>query len=146
MQDIPYHLDRVLSYLANEDEIDRQKLRMEEAVYSGTAYKLVDEDDNTLVFFYYEQRSEQEIDSIAIQLYSKRLFAITAVWFRRHTYNRYIYIMPHEVEQLNHFEFLATDESIRYHHVYNTPLIVDLFSQKLERLRELYDKMKVEEL
>ena len=141
--DIPSHLEKVLSYY-NPNEIDIQRQRMEEAVYNGTAYKLVDEDGNTCVFAYYEQKTYQDVNGIALWWNSLRLFAIFGVWFRGCTFNRYIHINPHKSTPV--FNFLVEDESIRNFYSEGTSLYIDLYSKKCNKIAKIYESMNVKEV
>ena len=144
MQDIPSHLERVLSYY-RPDEIETQRQRMVEAVYCGTAYKLVNPEGETVVFAYYEQMSEEEAKGIALWWESIRLFSIFGIWFRSYTFNQFVYIKPHKKDFVT-FEFLVEDYSIRNYHLHDSPLIIDLFSDKCRKIIKLYERLEVKEI
>jgi len=144
LEDIPSHVEKVSLYW-NRNEERIQVDRMINAVENGTAIKLVDEDNETKVFAYYEQISESESNGIALWWSSIRLFAILGMWFRRYTFNHYVYITPHK-EGLATFEFLVENQSIRNFKKKGTPLVLNLYSIKTERIVKLYESMNVKEL
>lgn len=144
VEDIPSHLERVSSYL-DTDELISHKKRMEDAVVANTAYKLVDSKGNTKVFAYYEQMEYQVVNGIALWWSSLKLFAIFGVWFRTRTDIRDIYIKPHN-NNLVSFQFLITDDSIRGFHFNRTPLILDMYTKKCNKIAELYESMNVVEV
>lgn len=143
-KDIPSHLGRVLPYLT-DDEIEPYVLRMDEAVYCGTAYKLIDENDNTKVFAYYQQKDRQQVHGISLWWSNIKMFAIFGIWFRSYTNNRYVYIMPH-VNKLIGFDFLIEEDSIRSYHFNGTALLLDLYSEKSGKIVDIYERMNVIEV
>ena len=144
VEDIPSHLERVSSYL-DTDELISHEQRMKEAVNCDTAYKLVDSNGNTKVFAYYEYVDYQIVNGIALWWTTLRMFAIFGVWFRSYTDIRDVYIVPHK-NNLVSFQFLVTDDSMKGYHFNGTPLILDMYTKKCDRIVKLYEAMDVEEV
>lgn len=143
-EDIPFHLERVLSYL-QDDEIEPYTSRMNEAIQNSTAYKLVNENGDTEVFAYYEQKDNRQVHGISLWWNSIRLFAIFGIWFRYYTENIYVHINPHK-NNLISFKFLVEDDSIRDYKLRGTSLCIDMFSIKCGHIEDILTKMKVEEI
>ena len=143
-EDIPSHLERVLPYYAKED-IEIQKDRMHMAVYNGTAFKLVDEEGTTHTFLYYEQLDEKNVIGIALWWSYLRLFFIFGRWFRPIVQIEYIHVEPHNKSFIP-FAFLTDDYFIEEYEKGNGPLAFHLWSKGCEKIRELIDKMNLEEL
>lgn len=142
LKDIPSHLEKVLSYL-QDDEIEAYVLRMDEAVYNGTAYKLVDEYNNTRVFAYYIQKDKQIVDGVSLWWSSFRLFVLFGMWFRHYTNNKEVYIMPHKNNFIS-FKFLVDDASIKAYHKHSTSLLLDMYSIKSMRvIKNIYENMNI---
>ena len=143
-QDVPSHFERVFSYWAIEDHKD-QLVRMQEAVYCGTAYKLVDKTGETVAFNYYEQISEQEVVGIAMWWKTISLFSIYCYWFKTKTFNKSVFVQPHSMNPVP-LEFIVDEQSIRDYWLEGTPLLIDIHSNKFMRIIRLYEELGIEEI
>lgn len=141
LEDIPSHLGRVYPYVES-DMVEVQVKRMIKAVQNNNAHKLVDENNETKVFFYYTPEDKQNVHAIALWYNSLRLFVVSLVWFRHYTNTNSIFIDPHK--DIVSFRFLVDDDSIRSYYFNKTNLRIDLFGYKIRRLvKNIYEKLGI---
>ena len=133
--DIPSHVERVLSYWANAD-IKEQIQALEQAVASKTAWKLVDENSETKSVVYCNMLNKRDAMSNLLWLADKRMFAMLCYYLRLTANIQHIYFLPHS----NHipFRFIVQESSIRLFHSHGTPLEIDLYSKKSQKLYEVH--------
>lgn len=127
-EDIPSHIERVLSYWKDTD-IDKQKELLTIAINSNTAYKLVDINNISKSMIYCVPLQKQTVMSNLFWFENKRMLAMLAYYLTTSTNISKILFMPHTKDRIP-FSFLVEDTSIRLFHSHNTPLEVDLHSKK----------------
>ena len=136
LEDIPSHIERVLSYWESTNvDLDKQRTLLEEAVINQTAFKLVDENNNTMAVIYYIKMTYDSGQSNLLWFKDKRMFAMLCYFLRLGVNIHYIYFMPHSKDYIT-FEFIVQDRSIRLFHSHNQPLKIDLYSRKSQMLYE----------
>lgn len=136
LEDIPSHIERVLSYWESSNvNVDEQRTLLEKAVNEGTAFKLVDEQDKTMAVIYYSKITFDSGQSNLLWFKDKRMFAMLCYFLRLGANIHYIYFMPHSKDYIP-FEFVVQDSSIRLFHSHNQPLKIDLYSRKSQILYE----------
>lgn len=136
LEDIPSHIERVLSYWESSNvNIDEQRTALEKAVNEGTAYKLVDAENNTTAVIYYVKTAFGTGQSNLLWFKDKRMFAMLCYFLRLGANIHYIYFLPHSKNYIP-FEFVVQDSSIRLFHSHNQPLKIDLYSRKSHLLYE----------
>lgn len=136
LEDIPSHIERVFSYWQSANvNIDEQRVLLEKAVNEHTAFKLVDEHDNTMAVIYYIKIAVDSGQSNLLWFKDKRMFAMLCYFLRLGVNIHYVYFMPHTKNYIP-FEFVVQDRSIRLFHSHNQPLKIDLYSRKSQILYE----------
>ena len=140
LEDIPFHIERVLSYWEETNtDVSTQTEYLIKAVKAGTAFKVVTSNDTELAVIYCNQLRPQVMQSNLMWLKSKFVFAILNYHFRMYEDIRVIQFLPHDKNFIP-FEFAIKDSSIRTFHSRNTPLIADLYSAKSQLMYEKYFK------
>jgi hypothetical protein len=140
LDDIPSHLEKVLSYYS-PDTVCTQKERMEQAVQNGTAYKMTC-NGSTAIFFYYEIIDKQNVMSIAFWSTNINILLLGLVHFRSKTTYQFIHIVPHNNEL--RFTYLIETDSIKAYHYHNKPLVIDMYSDKCRTaIKNIYEKMVI---
>lgn len=136
LEDIPSHIERVLSYWESTNvDLDKQRALLEEAINNQTAFKLVDANNNTMAVIYYIAITYDSGQSNLLWFKDKRMFAMLCYFLRLGANIHYIYFMPHSKNFIP-FEFVVQDRSIRLFHSHNQPLKIDLYSRKSQMLYE----------
>lgn len=136
LEDIPSHIERVLSYweTANVD-VEEQTAALEKAVNEGTAFKLVDDNDELQAVIYYTTLKRHKGQSNLLWFKDKRMFAILCYYLRLTANMHFIYFLPHTKDFIP-FQFIVQDNSIRHFHSHGTPLEINLYSKKSQYLYE----------
>lgn len=135
-EDIPSHIERVLSYWkANDVDLAEQTKLLEQAVDEGTAYKVVNEDGEDETAMYCIKSTRHEAQSNLMFINNKRMLAILCHHLRTRVSLKTIYFKPHSKNYIP-FEFVVDDYSIRLFHSHDRPLAIDLFGKKGQRLYE----------
>lgn len=135
-EDIPSHVERVLSYWQECDvDISEQIKALEDAVQSNTALKVINDLGETESAIYFKKLKAHDVQSNLLFLNNKRMFAILCYHLRVVTSLRAIYFLPHTKDYIP-FEFVVDDYSIRLFHSHNRPLEINLFSKKGQMLYE----------
>ena len=147
LEDIPFHIERVLSYWEETNtDVSTQTEYLIKAVKAGTAFKIVTSNNTELAVIYCNQLRPQVMQSNLMWLKSKFVFAILNYHFRMYEDIRVIQFMPH-AKNFIPFEFAIKDSSIRTFHSHNTPLVADFYSSKSQYMYEKYFKdINVEEV
>lgn len=143
--DVAFHVDRLRPYWEYEI-IPQQTQRMKDAVYSGTAYKLVNDKNQHEAFGYYKHMTENEVEGIALWFMNLHTFIIFAAWHRFHTPMQYIHIKPHEGWEKGQLPKLVEDRSVKEHYKTGSALYIDLFGAKIQPLQALWERMNVVEV
>ena len=147
LEDIPFHIERVLSYWEETNvDVTVQTEYLIKAVKANTAFKIVNSNNTELAVIYCNKLKPQVMQSNLMWLKSKIVFAILNYHFRMYEDIRVIQFMPH-IKNFIPFEFAIKDSSIRTFHSHNTPLIADFYSSKSQFMYEKYFKdINVEEV
>lgn len=136
LDDIPSHIERVLSYWKSTNtDVELQRASLEKAVNENTAFKLVDANNSTMAVIYYTKISPESGQSTLLWIKDKRMFAMLCYFLRLGANIHYIYFMPHSKSYIP-FAFVVQDASIRLFHSHNQPLKIDLYSRKSQLLYE----------
>ena len=140
IEDIPFHIGRVLSYWEKDNvDVNTQKVHLTKAVENKTAFKVVNSSGVEFAVIYCNELRPQVMQSNLLWLKSKFVFSILIYHFRTYENIRIIQFMPHSKNFIP-FEFAIKDSSIRTFHSHNTPLIADFYSTKSQSIYERYFK------
>lgn len=135
-EDIPSHIERVLSYWESvKVDLKEQAKLLEKAIDSGGAFKVVDDEGKDRAGIYYVPRNEHEGDCYYMFLDNKRMLAMLCYYLRIVVCIDTFYFLPH-VKKFIPFRFLVDESSIRNFHSYGTPLQISLYSTKSNHLYE----------
>lgn len=144
LQDIPSHIERVSSYWKNTD-INTQIKQLEKSVKENTAFKVIDDKGISKAIIYIVLNNNKIYNigqSNLLWFDNKRMFAILAYYLRVHKNIFKLYFMPHIQKGIDNipFKFIVQDSSIRLFYSHNTPLEIDLYSNKCNKLYNLHFK------
>ena len=148
LEDIPSHIERVLSYWTSANvDIKEQTKVLEEAVNNHAAFKVVNDNNETEAAIYFINMNNKHIvQSNLLFLNDKRMFAILCYYLRLTANIHKIYFKPHTKDFIP-FKFIVNDSSIKLFHSHDKPLEIDLYSKKSQILYEdHYLKYNIQEL
>ena len=148
LEDILSHIERVLSYWTSANvDIKEQTKALEEAVNNHTAFKVVNDNNETEAAIYFiNMNNKHTVQSNLLFLNDKRMFAILCYYLRLTANIHKIYFKPHTKDFIP-FKFIVNDSSIRLFHSNDLPLEIDLYSKKSQILYEdHYLKYNIQEL
>ena len=135
-EDIPSHIERVLSYWESvKVDLKEQAKLLEKAIDSDGAFKVVDDEGKDRAGIYYVPRNSMSGDCYYMFLDNKRMIAMLCYYLRMDVGLTELYFLPHTKDFIP-FKFLIEDSSIRMFHSYNQPLKIRLSSKKSKYLYE----------
>ena len=153
LEDIPSQYERVLSYWKSTNtDINQQIELLQNAVKANTAFKIVDNNDSIKAFIYIlldPHRIMKVGQSNLLWFEDKRMLAMLMFYIREHERIFKLQFIPHIQKGIDPipFKFLVNNSSIRLYHSHNTPLEIDLYSNKNNLLYELhFKKYNIKEL
>ena len=135
-EDIPSHIERVLSYweLVKVNIKEQAKL-LEKAIDSDGAFKVVDDEGKDRAGIYYVPRNSMSGDCYYMFLDNKRMLAMLCYYLRMTVCLEELYFLPH-TDRFIPFKFLVEESSIRNFYSYHLPLAINLSSKKSHYLYE----------
>ena len=137
LEDIPSHIERVLPYWTSANvDIEEQTKVLEKAVNNHTAFKVVNDNNETEAAIYLIKLNNKFIMQSNLLFFNdKRMFAILSYYLILTVNIHKIYFKPHTKDFIP-FKFIVQDSSIRLFHSNDLPLEINLYSKKSQILYE----------
>ena len=147
-EDIPSHIERVLSYWESTGtNIEYQKTLLEACIDAGTAIKIVDENNNFYGCLYRKPINDFEDLVHFIWFRNGLIVALFLDYGYHHTQCMTLRYVPHQRFKISYARFLTRSNILEFYS--NSPTInIDIRNYKLLRLHDKYFKSnpKVEEV
>lgn len=136
--DIPSHIQRVLSYWEKAKvDIEEQTEQLKECVASRTALKIVDSNNETMCCIYFRADDIHTVQCYLLWIGNKKIFSMICFYLRQHSEIENLYFYPHFMDIVP-FRFVVDEKSIRMYYNNNTPLLINLHSQKSYKMYTFY--------
>ena len=148
-EDIPSHIERVLSYWESTGtNIDYQKTLLEACVDAGTAVKVLDESGKCLGCSYWKPL-ENEYEYIMHYLWFKSgtIIGIMIDYAYKHTMCKTLLYVPHQRDRISYASFLTRNNIISFYSK-DPAIIVNIRNLKIMKIYKKYfaDNSNVKEV
>lgn len=135
-EDIPSHIERVLSYWkATNTSISTQTKLLELAVEADTAYKVVNSDNEDMCVMYLLAESHTVAQCNLLWFVNKRVLAMLFYYLRFMTEYQTFTFTPHSKDFIP-FRFLIPESSLRIFFTQGTPIEMSVYGSKSQILYE----------
>ena len=137
-EDIPSHIERVLSYWKSTDtNLEYQKTLLEACVDAGTAIKAVDDKGRSLGCMYWKPLNVNDYLIHFLWYRTGIIFGIGLDYVYKHTRCRVAYYMPHQRKRISYSNLLMRDNVMQF---YNTEdaIKVNIRNPKIIKIYERY--------
>lgn len=138
LEDIPSHIERVLSYWKSTGtNLNKQYELLEECVYTNTSFKIIKNSTETVGYFYCKP-------------ISKRVYMVVFTWFKnglvlsigldyiyRYTSIEYVKFLPHQRNKVSYKSLLTTFNILCYRNSVE-PITVDVKNEKITSIYKRY--------
>lgn len=138
-EDIPSHIERVLSYWESTGtNIDYQKTLLEACVDAETAVKVLDESGKCLGCLYWKPL-ENESEYIIHYLWFKNsiIVGIMIDYAYRHTYCKTVMYVPHQRNKISYAKFLTRNNIMSFYSK-NSAVVVNIRNPKIMKIYKKY--------
>ena len=138
-EDIPSHIERVLSYWESTGtNIDYQKTLLEACVDAGTAFKIIDENNKCYSCGYWKP-IENSDDYLVHYFWFKNgiILGIVLDYVYKYTTCKHVQYVPHQKQRISYASFLTRNNIISFYS--NSPvMVVNVRNPKLIKVYEKY--------
>ena len=138
-EDIPSHIERVLSYWESTGtSIDCQKTLLEACVDAGSAIKVLDESSKCLGCLYWKPlKNESEYIIHYLWFKNSTIVGIMVDYVYRHTYCKTVMYVPHQRNKISYVKFLTRDNIRSFYSSYPA-IVVNIRNTKINKIYTRY--------